>query len=53
MEYQAESIYLPEPATLLDVRTLTATEEFFKIRFDQEREADYMPGQFIEISLPG
>ena len=48
-----QSIYLPEPATLLDVRTLTETESYFKVRFDEERRADYMPGQFMEISLPG
>ena len=50
---ELRSIYLPEPATLLDVRTLTETERYFKVRFDEERGADYMPGQFMEISLPG
>jgi len=48
-----QSIYLPEPATLLDVRAMTETERYFKVRFDEGRGADYMPGQFMEISLPG
>jgi len=53
MMEQRTSIYLPEPATLLDVRTMTETESYFKVRFDEARAADYMPGQFMEISIPG
>lgn len=49
-----KDIYLPEPATVLDVRPMTASEKFFKFKFDQTNGRDlYRPGQFMELSLPG
>jgi len=53
MNDDLKDIYLPEPATLLDVRPMTELEKYFKVKFDTDRGADYMPGQFMEISLPG
>jgi NAD(P)H-flavin reductase len=53
MHAEAQDIYLPEPATLLDVRPLTDQEKYFKVKFDKARAADYSPGQFMEVSLPG
>ena len=53
MSEAIQDIYLPEPATLLDVRPMTELEKYFKVRFDTPREVEYLPGQFMEISLPG
>lgn len=54
MIYQEEKdIYLPEPATVLNVRQMTSLEMYFKFKMDGGGHLDYMPGQFIEISVPG
>ncbi|MBN2491281.1 MAG: FAD/NAD(P)-binding protein [Planctomycetes bacterium] len=47
------SIYLPEPATLVDVRPMTKQEKFFRFQMARAEGMKYMPGQFAEISLPG
>ena len=46
-------IYLPRPATLVDKRTLTEHETFFRFEMDNKTELAYQPGQFLEISIPG
>jgi sulfhydrogenase subunit gamma (sulfur reductase) len=45
--------YLPEPATIVGKRQLTATEAIFDIRLDSARALGSMPGQFVEISVAG
>jgi NAD(P)H-flavin reductase len=46
-------IYLPAPATVLDVRAETKLEKYFRFKMDGDEGMDYLPGQFAEISLPG
>jgi sulfite reductase subunit B len=46
-------IYLPEPATVDDVKPMTAMENFFSFRLDSGKELGHMPGQFAEVSIPG
>ncbi len=53
MSNQLEDIYLPRPATLLNVRSMTALEKYFRVQIDGQEHAGYLPGQFMEISVPG
>jgi NAD(P)H-flavin reductase len=46
-------IYLPEPATVVRNEPATATERFFEVRLDSGRPLGHMPGQFVELSVPG
>lgn len=48
-----KDIYLPDPATVLDVRAMTEKEKYFRFKMDGDHGWDYLPGQFAEISLPG
>ncbi len=47
-----KDIFLPEPATVLDVQAVTKLEKFFRFKLDG-LGLDSMPGQFMEISVPG
>jgi NAD(P)H-flavin reductase len=49
----AKDIYLPEPATLLRTEPVTALERFFEFSLDSGKKLGHMPGQFVEVSLPG
>ena len=46
-------IYLPMGATVTDVKRLTPWEKYFKFKMDNEEDLNYMPGQFMKISVPG
>ena len=46
-------IYLPSPATVSEVKPMTALECFFSFRLDSGEELGHMPGQFVEVSIPG
>ena len=48
-----EDIYLPAPATVLEVKSMTEMEKFFRFQFDDGRPHDYMPGQFMEVTDHG
>jgi NAD(P)H-flavin reductase len=48
-----KDIYLPESATVVQNRPMTATEAYFEFRLDSGKELGHMPGQFAEISVPG
>ncbi len=47
------SIYTPEPATLAKTESLTELEKYFEIKFDSGRSLGHMPGQFVQIAVPG
>lgn len=49
----APDIYLPTGATLTDVKRLTSWEKYFKFKMDDGRDLNYLPGQFMKVSLPG
>lgn len=46
-------IYLPESATLLRKEQMTELEQWFEFKFDSGHRLGHMPGQFVEVSLPG
>ncbi|HJX10216.1 MAG TPA: FAD-binding oxidoreductase, partial [Candidatus Binatia bacterium] len=46
-------IYLPCPATVGEVRPMTAMERFFSFRLDSGQSLGHKPGQFAEVSIPG
>lgn len=48
-----KDIYLPEAATAVRIVPLTETEKLFQLKFDSGRPLGHMPGQFVEVSLPG
>lgn len=49
----SRDLYLPEPATVVSKTALTATEMLFEIRLDGGAELNHMPGQFVEVTVPG
>ncbi len=46
-------IYLPRPATLLSVSAMTASDAFFELALDGPEDLGHLPGQFVEVSVPG
>ena len=46
-------IYLPLPATVDQVKPMTAMECFFSFHLDSGKPLGHMPGQFAEVSIPG
>jgi sulfhydrogenase subunit gamma (sulfur reductase) len=48
-----KDIYLPLPATVNKVESMTKLENFFSCRLDSGEELGHMPGQFVEVSIPG
>lgn len=48
-----KDIYLPELATITKRRMLNGTELYMHLDFDGGQEMDYMPGQFVEVSIAG
>jgi len=49
----AADLYLPEPATVVSKTLLTATEMLFELRLDSGGCLNHMPGQFVEVTVPG
>jgi NAD(P)H-flavin reductase len=52
-EAVSNSIYLPEPATVVKVEQMTDTEKLFELKLNSGRELGHQPGQFIKISVMG
>jgi len=48
-----KDIYFPLPATVSKVEPMTKLETFFSCRLDSGEELGHMPGQFVEVSIPG
>jgi sulfhydrogenase subunit gamma (sulfur reductase) len=48
-----KDIYLPLPATVGKVKPMTKHESFFSCQLDSGEELGHMPGQFVEVSIPG
>jgi NAD(P)H-flavin reductase len=46
-------IYLPEPATVVRAEQMTAQEMFFEFKPEAGDGLGYMPGQFMQITVPG
>ena len=45
--------YLPQKAKIISCIDLTAKEKLFRLVLENGRTLDHMPGQFIEIGIPG
>jgi NAD(P)H-flavin reductase len=50
---ERKDIYKPQPATLVRTEQFTALERFFEFRLDSGQQLGHMPGQFLEVSVPG
>jgi sulfhydrogenase subunit gamma (sulfur reductase) len=50
---KSTSVYLPEAAKLMDIRSLTDREKLFTIELPEGISLHHQPGQFLEVSLPG
>jgi len=48
-----KDIYLPLPATVRKIKPMTKFESFFSCKLDSGKELGHMPGQFVEVSVPG
>ncbi|HET7087742.1 MAG TPA: FAD/NAD(P)-binding protein [Anaerolineae bacterium] len=48
-----ESIYLPQPARIVDVRQMTALEKLFTLELQGGLSLGHAPGQFLEVSALG
>ncbi len=48
-----ESIYLPRPATIKNIKRFTQKETLFEIALDDNSELGHNPGQFVEVSIMG
>ena len=48
-----KDIYLPEGAAVVETREMTAQEKFFAFKLNSGRPLGHMPGQFVEVSVPG
>lgn len=46
-------LYVPELATVLTAEAMTAQENFLEFQLASGEELGHMPGQFVEVSLPG
>lgn len=49
----ASELYLPQPAKLVKVERLTATEKVFEFRLQGGKALGHRPGQFVEVSVMG
>jgi NAD(P)H-flavin reductase len=48
-----KDLYLPQPATIVSKTVLTATEMMFAVQLDSGEQLGHMPGQFVEVTVPG
>lgn len=48
-----KTILEPEKATIVSARDLTDTEKLFEIELDSGEHLNHIPGQFVELYIPG
>jgi NAD(P)H-flavin reductase len=53
LEKLEASLYLPQPARILDVRPMTALEKVFTLKLPDGLTLGHQPGQFVELSVLG
>jgi sulfite reductase subunit B len=46
-------IYVPQAGTLTKVERMTRHEVFLEVKLDSGKPLGHMPGQFVEVSVPG
>jgi len=47
------SLYIPQPAEIINTKELTEFEKLFEIRFIDGHELGHKPGQFVQVSILG
>jgi len=52
-EATVHDIYLPAAAVVKEVKRLTELETYFRVETVSPEPLNYLPGQFMEISVPG
>lgn len=50
---QQDSIFIPTPTRIMDIKTLTAEEKLFTLELPSGYLLNHRPGQFVEVSLLG
>lgn len=48
-----QDVFIPEPARIVRSGSMTDLEKFFEIEFESGKSLEHMPGQFVEVSIPG
>ncbi len=48
-----DSLYLPEPAKIVEIRDFTAQEKFFRLELLSGKSLGHEPGQFVQVSILG
>jgi NAD(P)H-flavin reductase len=51
-----ESLYVPDIATITDIKVLTPTEKQFTLKFadpEKRKQFNFLPGQFVELTVFG
>ena len=48
-----QTIYLPEPANIVNIEQMTAQEKILTMEFADSRSLGHQPGQFVEVSVLG
>jgi len=48
-----DSLYLPQPARIIEVKPLTQWEKLFKLELPRGVSLGHEPGQFVELSVFG
>ncbi len=49
---EKKDIYLPQLATVADISQMNVTEKYLRLAMD-DGQFDYIPGQFVEVSVAG
>jgi len=47
------SLYMPREAEIISVADLTPEEKLYRLRLCDNSELDHLPGQFVQLSIPG
>jgi len=48
-----DALYLPEEARIVKAKNFTEKEKFFEVEITSGRSLGHMPGQFVQVFIPG
>jgi len=48
-----ENLYIPEKARIVEIKTFTEKEKFFKLELVSQKSLGHVPGQFVQLSILG
>ncbi len=52
-EKVSKDIYLPQSATLVEIKPMTQYDTYFKVKLDSGKDLGHQPGKFVEVSVAG